>query len=369
MSTDRVKTLYQIIKNDILLKIENQQFEYDKPICTEKSLSEQYGVSRITSKRAIDDLEQAGILYRKRGVGSFVSRPHSFDAEKEFTAPFALRPQSKTIPVILPFAAHQGGFIHTLEAATRRLTDAGIRFAIHVCESNDEKLRSLLLHLLADDVESLILYPTGKEFHLDILQQFTELGKRVLIIDKPNTIDFLSKIVCDNYSGGYMLTNHLIDYGHRRIAYLAQNAPEDLSSLSARLNGYRQCMVDRGITIDEALIKLNLHSDYHMLMHVVNGLYKSGVTAIECENDEVAFNVYMCCLGLSISVPGQMNITGFDNIKWAVTGSAQLTTIDQNFADIGEAIADFLLSEEPQPISKIIPVSLIPRASTGPVAG
>lgn len=369
MSDDEVKTLYQIIKDDILLKIENQQFEYDKPICTEKSLSEQYGVSRITSKRAIDDLENAGILYRKRGVGSFVSRPHSIGAEKESTAPFSDRPSGKTIPVLLPFAAHQGGLFRTLEAATRRLNEQGIRLAIHVCESDDEKLKSLLLHLLTQDVDSLILYPPGKELHLDILRRFTELGKRVLILDKPNTIDFLSNIVCDNYGGGYLLTNHLIDYGHRRIAYLAQNSPDELSSLSARLNGYRQCMSDHGYAVDEDLIKLNLHSDYHMLMHIVNGLYKSGVTAIECENDEVAFNVYMCCLGLSIPVPNRMNITGFDNIEWAVTGSAQLTTIDQNFADIGEAIADFLLSEDLRPISKIIPVSLIPRASTGPVAG
>jgi DNA-binding LacI/PurR family transcriptional regulator len=59
-----------------------------------------------------------------------------------------------------------------------------------------------------------------------------------------------------------------------------------------------------------------------------------------------------------------MNIAGFDNIEWATTGSAQITTIDQNFALIGEAITAALLDED-EPQNQIIPVQLIPRTSTG----
>ncbi|MBJ6364299.1 GntR family transcriptional regulator [Paenibacillus sp. GCM10012307] len=369
MPKDPPKMLYQIIKEDILSRIENQQFSYDEPICTEKSLSEQYGVSRITSKRAIDDLEKEGILYRKRGVGSFVRRepgPALEDQKAELDPALPEAVEGITIPLVLPFAVTLGGMMRTVEAAARELASHGYHLAIHICEHDPDKGRNLLLHLYAQHAAGLIFYPAGKELHADILKMFTDSGRRVIILDKPHAIDYLSSVVCDHYGGSYMLTSHLISYGHRKIAYLSRNSPEEMSSLSARFKGFMQCMKDNGLTVDPEHVKVNASMDYHMLKHIINSLYRSGVTAIECENDEVAFHVHMCCLGLSIQVPEQMNITGFDNIEWAVTGNAQITTIDQNFPAIGEAIARLILEPGSKPVIQTIPVELVPRASTGP---
>ncbi len=360
------KLLYQVIIDDVLSTIEKKQFSYDKPICTEKSLSERYGVSRITSKRAIDELENAGILYRKRGVGSFVRRSNpAEDGEASRPSPGML--PGKLIPFVLPFAITQGGILRTIEVATRHLSEHGWHLSIHVCEPKEEQERNLLLRLLNQNVDGLIFYPSTKELHRDILQRFTDRGKRVIILDKPHDIDYLSSIVCDNFNGAYMLTQHLIDYGHRNIAYLSRFSSADVTSIRDRYEGFSQCMSDNGLEPNPEFIRMNLSSDYHMLKHVINTLFKSGVTAIECENDEVAFNVYMCCRSLSIQVPAQMNIAGFDNIEWAVTGSAQITTVDQNFAKIGETMAEMLLSEDGDPSAKVIPVDLIPRTSTSPI--
>ena len=71
--TRKTKPKYEIIKEALLARIHAGDFSFDESFCTEKMLSEQHHVSRITAKRAIEDLEQQGILYRKRGVGSFVS--------------------------------------------------------------------------------------------------------------------------------------------------------------------------------------------------------------------------------------------------------------------------------------------------------
>ena len=56
------KPKYEIIKEALLERIRTGQFSSDAVFCTEKMLSEQYEVSRITAKRAIEDLEQQGIL-------------------------------------------------------------------------------------------------------------------------------------------------------------------------------------------------------------------------------------------------------------------------------------------------------------------
>lgn len=369
MRNNQPKLLYQMIIDDILTRIKLNQFSYDKPICTEKSLSEQYEVSRITSKRAIEELEQAGILYRKRGVGSFV-RQHLDTKENDDTTAGLSVPAFSTgriIPLVLPFATTQGGILRTIEAATKRLSEQDYHLAIHICEPHYEQERNLLLRLFSQNVDGLIFYPSGKEMHLDILKMFTESGKRVIILDKPHDIDYLSSVVCDNFNGGYMLTRHLVDYGHRNIAYLSRFSSSDLTSIRDRYKGFMKCMEDSGYPVNPKHVKMNLSSDYPMLKHIINNLHKDGVTAIECENDEVAFNVYMCCRSLSILVPQQMNITGFDNIEWAITGSAQITTVDQNFTTIGETIAEMFLTIEDKPSSQTISVDLIPRTSTNPV--
>ncbi|WP_040951305.1 substrate-binding domain-containing protein [Gorillibacterium massiliense] len=366
MQTSPGKSLYQIIIDDILETIKRGQFSYDEPICTEKSLSDQYGVSRITSKRAIEELERAGILYRKRGVGSFVRKEADSGTDGMRSKGSPVAAQGKIIAFALPFAITQGGMLRTIEAATNRLSERGCHLTMHICEPDPRKEQQLIERLLAQHVDGLIFYPSGNDLHLDILKQFTDKGKPVIILDKPHDIDYLSNVVCDNFSGGYKLTEHLVDYGHRNIAYLSRYSTNDVSSIRERYNGFAKCLEDRGIAVQPQFINMNLNSDYPMLKHIINSLYKAGVTAIECENDEVAFNVYMCCRSLSILVPQQMNITGFDNIDWAVTGSAQLTTVDQNFAKIGETLAELILSGEVGPSSRIIPVDLIPRTSTGP---
>lgn len=67
-------TLYQVVIDDIMESIQSGAFSFDHPICTESKLMEKYNISRITARRAMTELENKGILYRKRGVGSFVSR-------------------------------------------------------------------------------------------------------------------------------------------------------------------------------------------------------------------------------------------------------------------------------------------------------
>jgi GntR family transcriptional regulator of arabinose operon len=368
MKTNQPRLLYQMIIDDLMSTIKKKQFTYDEPICTEKSLSEHYGVSRITSKRAIGELENVGILYRKRGVGSFVRRPSDANAVSpaEGTSINSLM-TGKIIPVVLPFAITKGGILRTIETATKQLSEHDWHLSIHICEPDYEQERNLLLKLYHQNVDGLIMYPSSTDLHADILKQFTDNGKRVIILDKPHDIDCLSSVVCDNYNGAYMLTQHLVDYGHRNIAYLSRFSSGELTSIRDRYKGFQQCMDDNGITVEQDFVKMNLSSNYPMLKHIINNLYKAGVTAIECENDEVAFNVYMCCRSLSIQVPEQMNITGFDNIDWAVTGSAQITTVDQNFAAIGEMIAEIILAEDNYPAAKVISVDLIPRTSTSPI--
>lgn len=80
------KNLYQIIVDDLSKAIRTGQLTANSKVPTEQELAQQYQVSRITSKRALNELEQAGLIYRKQGSGSFV-QPHQQTSEPPIKTP------------------------------------------------------------------------------------------------------------------------------------------------------------------------------------------------------------------------------------------------------------------------------------------
>lgn len=368
---NKVEPLYKQISDDLIQKIASGDFSYDEPLCTEKSLSEQYNVSRITAKRAIEELERAGLLYRKRGVGSLVARRET-SGKLHVPSPSGGRKATRTIALMIPFSITKGGIFRAIEVATDLLSASGCYLTLHVYEPNDKSELSVLENLEKHDVDGLIYYPATSQLPVEILDRFVASGKPVITLDKPHQYERYSSIVCDNYRGGYLLTEHLVSYGHKRICYLSRFPGELVGSIEDRFRGCTDCLRDNGLesTAQFQLIDNNKADefDYPMLKHIINQLHRSGVTAIECENDEVAFNVHMCCRSLSIRIPEAISITGFDNIDWATMGSAQITSIEQDFPAIGRAIAEIIQQPDYTPVHKLIPVRLIPRRSTGSIS-
>lgn len=363
MEITKDKPLYQIIMDDIRQTISACDFDYDKPICTEKSICEKYNVSRITAKHAIKELESNGVLYRKRGVGSFVSRPDENTPPAETLASAA---PYKVFALLVPFSITKGGIFRAIESASGIFTRRQCHLTFHISELSVNREKELLEQLYAQDVDGLVYYPWTSTLPIDVLNRFVEKNKPVIILDKACPYPQISSIVCDNYRGGYMLTEHLVSYGHKKTCYLSRFTPSALSSIHDRYNGYVDCLRENHIENPRFVHwDTSVQAGYPMLKHIVNTLYLEGITAILCENDEVAFNVYMCCRSLGIRIPDDMNITGFDNIEWATTGSAQITTMDQNFSRVGEAVAEIILQEDYAPCQRVIPVRLIPRTSTG----
>ena len=355
--TVRQPPLYQVIASDIEQLIKSNDFEYEHPICTEKSLCEKYQVSRITAKHAITKLEDRGFLYRKRGLGSFVVKPTIQGAPE------------RTFALIIPFSTTQGGIFRAVEAANRIFFKLGHQLTIHIGQIEAAKNIELLESLYNQDIDGIVYYPCSSDLPMEILNTFIKQRKPVIILDKTNIHPEFTSVVCDNYQGGYLLTEHLLSYGHTQTCYLSRFRQEELSSIGDRYRGYQDCLMASGMKATPRFVHWDsvgkAQAGYYMLQHLVNTLRLEGITAILCENDEVAFNVHMCCQSLGFRVPEDMNITGFDNIEWATTGSAQITTIDQNFGLIGEAIAATLLEENYKSQNHTVPVQLIPRTSTG----
>ncbi len=371
------KSLYQIIIDDIFIQIQNGDYTLDEPICTEKLLSEKYGVSRITAKRAITDLEHQGILFRKRGVGSFVVK----DAKPRYeaSAPAYAKP-SKTFAFILPFDTAKGGLIDTVTEVSTALNESGYFMGIYITNEKASKEKYAIRQLLSHNIAGIVYYPMGNKIYLDILNHFVIDGKPVVIIDKSNDCSYIHNVVSNNFEGGKLLTEHLISLGHRKIAFLSNASIEETSSIRDRFGGYMHSLRKQGININSDYVANSLGlltekdaltiSSNPELNSVINRLYNSGVTAIEAENDQVAYSIFYACKDLNIRVPEDMSICGFDNSVWSQKIEMGITTVSQDFPEIGRQISHILLSSLKDPTYEIqkciVPVKLIVRGSTLP---
>jgi len=365
------KPKYELIMEDLLAQIRSEDFSYDQPICTEKQISEKYNVSRITAKRAITDLENQGVLYRKRGVGSFVSR----SAHSSLSNPAPSREASKMVSLLLPFDITKGGMFDAIETINRSLNQSGYFISIHTTDVSLSKEKASLKLLLDQNISGLVYYPMRDKANLNLLNQFVMNNVPVVVIDKSIDCPYISNIVSDNFEGGRLAAGHLLELGHRRIAFLTTAPIEETSTVRSRFGGYLDALRTHGIPLSpqnivyvarETEVSQIAQDTDHPLYAAVQRLYAAGYTAIFAENDVVASAVKICCTQLGIRIPEDLSICGFDNN--ALSETRDITTVNQNFTKIGQCVSDVLLElmESPaRPARRVtVPVELVLRSST-----
>lgn len=413
----RKLSLYEIIMEDLLEQIRQNQFSYEEPFCTEKQVMETYGVSRITAKRAVNELEQRGILYRKRGVGSFVAAFGQLD----FTAARAARdgdsedsgdsdasgasvpwPQntlsSGSLPLafanrssgqnpaagenrnyalLLPFDVTRGGIIDTVETISSYLNAHGASLGLYITGQNAGREKNTLRRLASQPVSGILYYPVSGQLHLEQLHAFLLRGLPVIVLDKSTDCPYLPTITSDNVEGGRLLARHLISLGHKRIAFLTHTPVGEASTVRDRFAGYLAEMQahrlplfpDSLLSFKELLPSYTPESGTAELSQLLLEKVRSGVTALITENDILAYAVLQACRSCGIRVPEDLSICGFDNTVWSQTSSPGITTVSQHFTEIGSAVCTLLEQLPDLPlipaVKQVIPVHLEIRGSTG----
>ena len=153
-------------------------------------------------------------------------------------------------------------------------------------------------------------------------------------------IDFVG---VDNDRGAFILLNHLIRLGHRRIAIMTGDL--NTSTGYKRLQGAKAALKAHGIAEDASLI-LNGGDFYRTTGYrLTKKLLKTSPlpTAIFAHSDHMAIGVLECLADQHIKVPEEMAVVGFDNIEMAGLQSVNLTTISQEKAILGRSAMDLLV--------------------------
>lgn len=146
----------------------------------------------------------------------------------------------------------------------------------------------------------------------------------------------------DSQWGIYQITQHLINLGHKKLAYIS--APEKLQFARYRLTGYKQALEENNISYQPNLIfygELTESSGYKLGLEILSK--HTDVTAIIASNDLMALGTMNAARELGYKIGRDVAVTGFDDVPLASHAHPPLTTVRQPIYDIGRQICRMLV--------------------------
>lgn len=213
-------------------------------------------------------------------------------------------------------------------------------------------------------------------FGFDLTEEETarldDLGMPVIYVSQH--AEGRPSVYVDDVAGALMATRHLLNLGHRRIAFAPTVGASGFSfSSRERLLGYQQALTEAGIPLDDELVVTMAIDDKRGLVAGVGRLLslREPPTALFAEQDELAVAVVHTLRRARIEVPERMSVIGFDDHQ--VAEWFDLSTVAQSPSDMGRVAGELALrliddSEADHSRHVVLPVELIPRATTAPLA-
>lgn len=172
----------------------------------------------------------------------------------------------------------------------------------------------------------------------------------------------IGSVELDQELGARRATEHLLRFGHRRIAHITGRM--SVYDARARLAGWQTAMIDAGLEAAD-----HVEGDFTAGSGFLRAreLLARGdrPTAIFAGNDQMAIGVYSAAAGLGLSVPHDVSVVGFDDMAGADFLTPALTTVRQDFVALGRTAIEVLLAEVAGDPARhhLIPTSLVERAS------
>jgi DNA-binding LacI/PurR family transcriptional regulator len=312
------------------------------------------GVSHQTVSRVLNDFAGIRPETRERVLAAIADlgyRPNR-------AARALVTSRSRAIGVLVPATADFGPMssLHAIERAARA---AGYHALITSTLVETDAVRESLQFLLDQSIEALVVIAPYRVVtdELDVVPP--QIPTALL---QTGDLDTAGAIAVDQGAGARLAARHLLELGHRRIQQLT--GPPDYLEAVARRDA-----VDDELTAAGAPLLPHLTGDW-----TADSGYAAGsgldpaTTAVICGNDQMALGLMHALADLGRAVPGDVSVVGFDDIPESAHCLPPLTTVHQDFEEVGRRAVDDLVARiegrVPDPAALTVIPTLVVRSST-----
>jgi LacI family transcriptional regulator len=353
------RLIYQALASDI----GNGKYRDAEKLPSETQLVNRFKVSRPTVIRALRDLQADGLVTRRAGAGTFLnnkpSQPQSSHVFELGLLIPGVRRAGEIFEVIageLARLARSAGYMFWWTGGSAENLDpaATLANAERICDQFIErKIAGVFFasfeHMAKCDATNVRL-----------VNRLREAGITVVLLDRdmrtfPLRSD-LDLVGIDNFMGGYILAQHLIKLGCRRIGFVA--VPFSAPTVMSRLAGAREALLAANMEVPPDFFQVGNPEDPRFARQISAGRMKD---AIICANDYTAAVLIRTLHNIGVNVPTGIRIVGFDDVHYATLVSPPLTTMHQPCREIAIMAFNSMLSRISDPALPLRNILLAPH--------
>ncbi|MDH5610275.1 MAG: LacI family transcriptional regulator [Cyclobacteriaceae bacterium] len=333
---------------------------------TIKDIARHLGISPSTVSRALKDNPEISIDTKKK-VWKIAKE---LDYEPNPIALSLRQNKTHTIGIILPEIVHF--FFSTVISGIEEVAYAN-GYNVIISQSNDTLEREILdtRALYSHRVDGILASISRETTNMEHFQAIQDKGIPLVFFDREVKDIDASKVIVDDFDGGYKATRHLIERGRSNLIHLA--GPETLSITHGRKAGFVKAHEEAGIALSGGQIITCASGEQEEAEKIVNEIIASGRTfdGVFAVNDMAAFGALIALQNAGKRVPEDVAIVGFSNWQFSSLVAPPLTTIAQPGYLMGQKAAELLLNEIKmgenefiEPVTIKLPVDLIVRKSS-----
>ena len=242
---------------------------------------------------------------------------------------------------ILVSELHGPFFGMIMSAIENQLRQHDIHAVFAAGHNSEKSEKDATEFLISKRCDALIAFT--ESLNDDYIVQTNQKGPPIAIISRK--IDCLPEncFSIDNFQGGYMATEYLINKGHKSIAYIS--GPLDNQISQERFSGHLSALKHFGLEQKRALSfqgNLQVSGGEEGMRQLLQNAHK--FTALACANDEMAIGAIASAKQAGLHLPNDISIIGFDDVSFGMYIDPQLTTVKYPINTVAEAAAHWVLN-------------------------
>ena len=337
--TPKYSQVYSALRRDI----ESGRRKEGAKLPSEAELVREFAVSRITVTRAMNELQAAGLVQRIAGSGTYVKRARTTPGRSFGLLIPDLGETEIFEPICQGMMASPLARDHALVwgSASSQATSKEAR-ALSLCRQYVERA---VAGVFFAPVE---LTPSRDEVNRRILRALDEARIPVVLLDRP-VVPYPESsrhdlVGIDNRRAGYVITEHLLNLGCRRLAFVG--VPHAAATVDAREAGFREALYAHKAPFGRASLQRLDPDDVAAVRKLLDTARPDGIV---CANDRTAGRLLQSIRGLELRVPQDIRLVGIDDVEYARLLPVPLSTLRQPTLQIGDLALAVMLERIARP--------------------
>lgn len=268
--------------------------------------------------------------------------------EKNTISLSLLQQSTKTIGVIIPSISHSHETL-MINGIQSVINDHGYMLNFGITNEKMQLEKEHVKRFYANRVDAIIAsvaFETSMAGDYSHFEHIQNKNIPLIFIDREIPLNNSYSFTVDDYEGAYLATQHLIDIGKKKIAFI--KGPEGLKVSAMRLSGYLECLKHNNIEVNYSYIKkadFDIKSARKPTTELFNRSNQEVPDALFCSNDYLSFGAMKVLKEFGYNIPEDVAVIGFDNCPISEYFQPSLSSIERKSFSLGEQAASLLTSQ------------------------